>query len=117
MHRFRVLSLALLAGITLAACSDEPTAPLPSSTLRPSEDPPLFAAAPAGRVLKDRYIVVFNKDVTDVPGLARRLSQGGKLLHVYSRALKGFAVSLPAPAAEALQNNPNVAYIEQDMEV
>jgi subtilisin family serine protease len=51
-----------------------------------------------------------------VPGLARALERahGGKLLHTYEHALKGFAIELPAAAALALARNPNVVHMEQD---
>jgi len=118
MPRTRSLSLALVSTLALAAgCSDEPTAPLPT-TLQPT-DAPLLSAAPAGRPIPDRYIVVFNNDVSDAPGLARRLVQanGGTLHYTYGRAVKGFAATLPAPAVTALENNPQVSYVEQDMVV
>ena len=63
-----------------------------------------------------QYIVVFRDAVTDVPGLAYGLSaeHGSAPRYVYEHALKGFAVTLPEQAAEALSRNPNVAYIEPD---
>jgi subtilisin family serine protease len=100
---------AALAVAALAACSDDtPTAP--------AADPARAEAARAGAAVPGRYIVVFKNDVSDVPGLARRLTaeHGGTLRHTYAFALKGFAAQLPAAAAEALRRNPNVAYVEPD---
>jgi subtilisin family serine protease len=81
-----------------------------------------IVAEPAGlpsNIIPDRYIVVFNPGVADPPGLAKKLvrDQQGRLHFVFTSALKGFAADLPSPALEALQRNPNVAFIEADMVV
>jgi subtilisin family serine protease len=80
-----------------------------------------LAALPTD-VIPDRYIVVFKSGVQDPPGLARQLVQAvgqgrGRLRHTYGAALKGFAADLTDDALEALQGNPNVAFIEPDMRV
>jgi len=80
-----------------------------------------LAALPTD-VIPDRYIVVFKSGVQDPPGLARQLVQAvgqgrGRLRHTYSAALKGFAADLTDDALEALQTNPNVAFIEPDLRV
>ncbi len=79
------------------------------------------AAQPADPASKGpgRYIVVFNDNVRDVPGLARGLANrhGAEPIFVYEHALKGFAVALPEQAAVALSRNPNVAYVEPDSRV
>jgi len=95
--------------ITLAGCSEEP---LPSE---PESDAELAAAVEAG-VGVDDWIVVFRDDAQDPPGLARRLAaeSGATVRHVYSHALRGFAATIPPQAVEALQRNPNVAYVERD---
>ena len=71
---------------------------------------------PTGPV-PDQYIVVFKDDVTDPRGLANALSRrnGFAVQHVYEFALKGFAGNMPAPVAEALAQDPDVAYVEQDV--
>ena len=92
----------------LAACqADSPTAP---SEPRPS-------AAAVGT--EQGLIVVFQADVTDVPGLARRLAteHGGSLRFTYEHAIKGFAARFPAAAADGLRRNPQVSYIEPDVEM
>jgi subtilisin family serine protease len=43
--------------------------------------------------------------------------RGGQTHHVYSRAIKGFAATLPPAALQAIRNNPNVDYVEQDKTV
>ena len=62
------------------------------------------------RPIDNQYIVVFKREVAEPAALAAQLTQqqGGRLLHSYSHALKGFAARLPAAAVAALRNNPNV---------
>ena len=65
----------------------------------------------------DSYIVVLQRDGGDVHVKAHGLVQafGGKLKHVYDKVLIGFAADeIPTQAVEALQRNPNVAYIEKN---
>jgi aqualysin 1 len=75
---------------------------------------PYFSAAAGG--VPDRYIVVLKKGVVDPRATAQQLvsAHGGELHYVYEVALAGFAATLPATAVEALQRNPQIAYIEQD---
>jgi aqualysin 1 len=65
------------------------------------------------------YIVVFKDNVANPSAAAANLvaAGGGRLLHTYTSAIKGFAATLPEAAVQALQNNPNVDYIEQDQTV
>jgi subtilisin family serine protease len=64
-------------------------------------------------------IVVFKSDVSDPPGLAKQLVQqhGGRLRFAYSHALKGFAADLSDRAQDALERDPQVAYIEPDQRI
>lgn len=73
----------------------------------------------ASRPITGRYIVVFKASVANPAAEAASLMQGrgGQVHHVYSRALKGFAASLPDAALQALRSHPNVAYVEQDQTV
>jgi aqualysin 1 len=66
-----------------------------------------------------RYIVVFTSSVDNPAAAPASLMQGsgGQLLHTYTAAIKGFAARLPDAAVQALRNNPNVAYVEQDQTV
>ncbi len=68
------------------------------------------------RPIDNQYIVVFKREVAEPAVLAAQLAQqqGGRLLHSYSHALKGFAARLPAAAVAALRNNPNVDFVEPD---
>ena len=115
LMRSRHLFAAVAFSLALAACSDDPTAP----DLAPGAPPEARQAGRARQVIPDRYVVVFNKDVSDAPGLARQLAaaHGGSVHHTYQHAIKGFSATLPAPAVEALRRNPRVAYVEQDQKV
>ena len=66
-----------------------------------------------------RYIVVFWDSVTNPAAEAANLlrASGGQLHHTYSSALKGFAASLSDAAVQAIRNDPNVNYVEQDQTV
>lgn len=73
-----------------------------------------------GKPILNRYIVVFDDHaVRDVRAASDQLANlhGGRLVHVYERAIKGFAIELPEAAARALARNPQVAFVEQDGEV
>jgi subtilisin family serine protease len=98
----RVSALIGLTGLALLGCSDAAvvTAP-PDAHSRRGDEP---------------TIVVFSSDVRDPPGLAQRLvaAHGGRLRFTYSHAIRGFAADLPDAALEALERNPNVAYLEPD---
>lgn len=108
--------LPFLAGgvLALAACGD--TTSVTSGAPDASSGGPALAAAAAGGPIADQYIVVFDDDVSDVPGLARRLAAqaGGSVLLTYGTALKGFAGKIPAAAVAQLRGHPAVAYVEQD---
>jgi subtilisin family serine protease len=81
---------------------------------------PAAPAAPASAPIKDRYIIVFKADVADPRAQAEALMRGvtnGRVHHVYSSAIKGFAASIPAQALEAIRRNPNVQSIEPDQSV
>jgi subtilisin family serine protease len=107
-------SLLLLLSLALVACQEATNPVAPSASLSRGADV-VRGQNTAGRI-PNSYIVVFNDDVTDVPGLARAMAQahGGSLRFTYEHVLKGFAIELPDQAAAALARNPNVAYVEQD---
>ena len=73
------------------------------------------------RPIAGRYIVVFKDSVgnpaAEAANLARAAGAGAQVLHVYTSAIKGFAAALPDAAVNGIQNNPNVAYVEQDQTV
>jgi subtilisin family serine protease len=100
----------LLASILLSLA-------LPSALAKP------VAGTQPSRAIAGQYIVVFRDNVSDAPGLGRQLARqlGGQFLHGYSHTIQGFALRLPSQAAsravQALQKNPNVAYVESDATV
>lgn len=106
-------TLGVLALTLAAACQDSvaPSSSLHSPAATPSRD-----VQNASSRIPDEYIVVFNDDVGDVTGRANALlkANGGNLHFTYSSALKGFSAHMSAQAADAILNDPNVAYVEQD---
>jgi serine protease len=75
---------------------------------------------PAHAIL-DQYIVVLDDAQVAfanvrVPAIAHDLARlhFGRVMHVYERALRGFAVKMPATMAAALAHDPRVRYVEQD---
>jgi aqualysin 1 len=112
----RSLSIFAMAALTLSACQPDitqspvPVAPSEAASLSVGD---LSTVAPRG------YIVVFKNQVTDVDGLVNQLSRqhGVRAKFRYGVALKGFAADLPPQAVDAIARNPNVAYVEPDLEV
>lgn len=77
-------------------------------------------AASAGQGIPDSYICVFRAGAVG-PAAARGAAAeaarrgGGTLGHVYTTALQGFSISLPAQAVQTLvERNPNIDWCEQD---
>jgi serine protease len=71
------------------------------------------------RAIPGQYIVVLNDERVrrpEVPGLAEAMARqhGGRVMHVYEEAIRGFAVAMSATGAAALARNPRVRYVEQD---
>jgi subtilisin family serine protease len=106
----------VLAVAALAACSEPLTRPPAVTPPVQGEPTVVFSRAVDAQVVPDQYIVVFDDDVADPPGVARRLAtqHAAEVHFTYSHALKGFAARLSAQAASALARHPNVAYVEQD---
>jgi subtilisin family serine protease len=104
--------IALAAIALLAGCHDEATSPGADSM----EVPASLAVQPT--TIPNQYIVVFKNEVTDAPGLARKLAAdaGATIGHSYSHALKGFSAHLSEQAAAAIARQPAVAYVEADQE-
>ena len=102
------------SAFVFSACSDRPN---PLEAVRSPEqlDGPRAAAA---KVIDGAYIVVFNRNVPDAPGLTRRLlaAHGGSLRFQYD-AVKGFAADLADSTVQALRSDPNVDYVEPDQVV
>jgi subtilisin family serine protease len=110
----------------------DPSAPgLPvESVLTELKKPAAVAAASAAvkgtrqsaQTFRD-YIVVFRSTVVNPATEARSQASAhtGQVLFTYTTAIKGFAVRLPDAAADAflaaMDNNPNVDYVEVDRPV
>ncbi|HEY6212182.1 MAG TPA: S8 family peptidase, partial [Vicinamibacterales bacterium] len=84
---------------------------------------PLLAGGPKdGKIIKaknkvkDRYIVVLEDRVADVAGAANSLNNahGGRIGHLYQKALKGFSIELNEQQAQKLAGDPLVKYVEED---
>lgn len=79
-----------------------------------------LVAAAAGKGIADSYICVFRQGAENAQSARAAAAEaarrgGGSLGHVYTTALQGFSISIPAQAAQALVNrNPNIAWCEQD---
>jgi subtilisin family serine protease len=101
----------------LAACQDA-VAPGSPNTLAASAAPSRSSHSANSRI-PDEYIVVFTDDVSDAPGRAKALANahGGNVHFTYTGALKGFSAHMSAQAAAAIENDPNVAYVEQDQTI
>lgn len=105
--RFVILS-ASVSLVLVAACADQP------QVAGPSEQPLAPLLATGADQAPDRYIVVFKSHVTDVDRATDEAvrGNGAQVFFRYRTALKGFAGSIPAPALEAVRQNPNVQYVE-----
>jgi len=117
MKHTRSSAPAAIALLAAAACADPAAPPAVTDAGQPAQS--RAAAADEARPIPGQYIVVFDDDVSDAPGLARRLGagNGATVRHVYEHAIKGFSARMSEQAAAALARNPNVAYVEQDQEV
>lgn len=104
MKKLSILAAALFAA---GACSDSPT--------RVNDAAPPASAANSGNT----YIVIFKDVVGNPDALTNQLAlaHSASVEQRYSHAVKGFAASMSAAAAEALTHNPNVLLVEQDQEV
>ncbi|HEX6222320.1 MAG TPA: S8 family serine peptidase, partial [Acidimicrobiia bacterium] len=75
---------------------------------------PATAAAP-----HDEFIVVLEPTQRSVPEVANEIASlhGGEVGFVYTNALQGFTLTIPANAVAGLTRNPRIAYIEPVREV
>lgn len=73
-----------------------------------------------GTPIKDRYIVVLDKDASvSASSSARQTAsaEGARVTATYDAALTGFTVEADEAAIKELRNDPTVAFIEQDTQV
>lgn len=103
-------ALTLMATLAVAGCSVETPTAVSDST-------PNFAVVkPSSDGIPDRYIVRLNDDVPSAAAASANMMRGlrGEVHFTYETVFKGFAVTLPGQALNAIQRNPLVASIEQD---
>lgn len=96
--------LVIAAIVAVAGMAAQTVAAQPGLVIKAQERP-----------IKDSYIVVFNQG-REPSSLASELAavHGGTVKHVYRHALHGAAYQMTAAQAEAMAQNPWVAWIEQD---
>ena len=75
------------------------------------------AAAPAANPALATYIVTLEPGSAPAPVAARAARMGGRIAHLYTAALDGFAITLPTSAAARLSALPGVIAVEQDAPV
>lgn len=68
---------------------------------------------------RQRFIVVFNDQVSDPQAVARDQAAQfrGRLRHVYERTIKGYTAEVTPEAAATIRRDPRVAYVEADQAV
>jgi hypothetical protein len=73
------------------------------------------------KAVPDEYIVVLRDDVKGMAGVRAAavaeemaVPRGGRVLHAYEHALKGFSVRMPEARVRELLEDPRVAYIEEN---
>ena len=83
MKHTRSSAPAAIALLAAAACADPAAPPAVTDAGQPAQS--RAAAADEARPIPGQYIVVFDDDVSDAPGLARRLGagNGATVRHVY----------------------------------
>jgi len=117
MHR-RSAFFVVAVALGVAACAESPSAPPQEAQVQAGPAPLLQVQRARGRAIPDQYIVVFTDAVTDPDGESDRVvrQRGGRRLHAYRGALRGFAAQLSPAAVEALRSDPRIAAIEEDQE-
>jgi aqualysin 1 len=102
--------LAVIGTLFVGACA-EPTA----SPQLGEQDPAPFSLG-ASEPIPGQYIVVLNDQEATPEGVATFVQERpvGRVLHTYSRAIRGFAAQLSDEQVAALRADPDVAYVEQD---
>ena len=119
MRRSSPWLLVLIAlTVIFAGCSKNPSQIMAPdrAQVRASGPAPLLVHAPGPNTIQGAYIVVYKDAVADVDG---QVNQAGQQLgftadFTYKYSIKGFAAKLSPAAVQALRNDPNVDFIEQD---
>jgi subtilisin family serine protease len=117
------LSLAVNLALPLSGTSEAPQARAEESRQAAPANPKLLKAA---RAVPGRYIVVLRNsfDTAKAPeqavdALSAELTSvhGAVLNTTYKHSIRGFAARMSEQQAEALSQDPRVAYVEEDSEV
>jgi aqualysin 1 len=68
------------------------------------------------RAIEGQYIVVYKRDSAANPAVeaGRTANRGGRVHHVYTRAVRGFTASVSEDEVRRLRNDPDVELVEQD---
>ncbi|MFD4247723.1 S8 family peptidase [Streptomyces sp. NPDC058525] len=112
----RRLGIALMPAALLAAGLQFAATPAHGAVVYGPEP----RLAPTATAISDSWIVVLKDGAEDSPdSVARELVKrnDGRLTHVYSSAVNGFATRMSLTQARALAADPRVAYVEQDAKV
>src|SRR5437868_6518924 len=117
----RIAVLAALASATLVACSNEPSATQDKAVARSTSAVMVtpnhaIKVYPAKEPIQDQYIVVLKDGGAAVSSVASEqvTASGGRLMHTYERALRGYVVRAKPDALGKLMADPRVKYIQQD---
>ncbi|KAM4064988.1 subtilase family protein [Hirsutella rhossiliensis] len=87
---------------------------LASPVVKRAEPAPVVAPRDASRLIPGKYIVKF-KDGISIASVDRTIEAlSANADHVYKHAFRGFASQLSDKDVQALRNNPDVDYLEQD---
>ncbi|MCH8558549.1 MAG: S8 family peptidase [Balneolia bacterium] len=120
--KLSILGLAAAALFGLSAC-DAPMNNSVSEELPPADEAPINTMGDPESlddIIPGQYIVVMRADAKSAPAFAEEFSKSMdvEVERVFENALQAFTVRMPEHASEralaALENNPNVAYVEQD---
>ena len=109
-HHSRLAAVAVLGVVAALTLPTTATA---------ADRAPVQGTERAGAI-PGQYIVVMEPSAPkQAADDARRQArnEGGRISFTYDHAISGFSAQLPPRALEAMQNNPNVAYIEADQRV
>jgi subtilisin family serine protease len=112
--RFACYATVGALGLTMSACQDGANPVTGATELAPVEQSQYVNAG-----IPEQYIVMFNSDVSDVPGRTKALASahGAKVGFEYGSLVKGFSARMSAQAAAALAQDPSVAFVEPDQQI
>ncbi len=79
----------------------------------------LFDSTAGAAPPQDRYIVVLNADAGFPEDVAAdiALRTNGRVGYVYENVLQGFSITMPRAALAGVEQDPRVAYVEEDIPV